>query len=66
MRRCSDHVYSRGRRESAASQDCGVEVVNAIPTMASLLICSEGPYRRLGVGYQLENPWLLRQPAEVR
>ena len=49
-----------------ASQDSGVEVVYAISTMASFLVRSEGPHRRLGVRHQPKYPWLLRQSADVR
>ena len=49
-----------------ASQDNGVEVVYAISTMASFLVRSEGPHRRLRVRHQPEYPWLLRQLADVR
>ena len=61
MRRCSDHVYGRCRGESAASQDRGVEVAYAIPTMAPFLVRPEGSHRCLGVRYQPEQSWLLRQ-----
>ena len=61
-----NHVYGRGRGETSASQDRGVEVVYAIPTMASFLICPEGPYRRLGVWHQPKYSRLLCQPADVQ
>ena len=62
----SNHIYGRGRGELAASRDHGVEVVYAIPTMASFRVCPEGSHYRLGVRYQPEHPRLLRQPADVR
>ena len=65
VRRRSNHVDGRGRGETSASQDRGVEVVYAIPTMASGLICPEGSHCRLGVRYQPKYPWLLHQPADV-
>ena len=62
----SNHGSGRGRGESAASQDRGVEVVYAIPTMASFLVCPEGSQCCLGVRYHPVHPWLLRQPTDVR
>ena len=41
-------------------------MVYAISTMASFLVRSEAPHRRLGVLHQPKYPWLLRQLADVR
>ena len=43
----------------AASNDRGIQVVYAIPTMAPLLVSSKGPHRRFGVRHQLVHARLL-------
>ena len=43
MRQRGNHIHGRLRGEAFASQDCSVEVIYAISTMASPLVRVEGP-----------------------
>ena len=61
-----NHVACSGRGEALASQDRGVEVVYTVSTMASSLIHSEGPHRRLRVWHQPKYSWLSWHLAYVR
>ena len=49
VQRRGDHIDGRGAGQAAASRDRGIQVVYAIPRVASLLVSTEGPHRRLEV-----------------
>ena len=66
MRRRGDHMYGRGWGEAAALQDRGIQMVYAIPTVAPLLVSTEGPRRRFGVQHLIVQARLLGQPLDVR
>ena len=53
-------------REAAAPQARGIQVMYAIPTVAPLLVSTDGPHRRFGVRHQPVHAWLLGQPPDVR
>ena len=65
VRRRGYHIDGGLRGEAVSHQNVGVEVVDAISTVAPLLVRAEGSRRRFRVRHQPVNPWLLCQPADV-